>query len=200
MSKQNLACSVSLPTGQGHLIGNLLRQMVIRGGTSWQAIAYGVDKGDTFSALGTNLSFLSLLSARCDTTHFQPDEGANSDLIVATFTPDNGVLSYKGAVLREVEGFSSTSMQVVLHKAAGAHTAEENHRLLVESQGDENARNFFAVSSRHNLATAFEFEVVPIDSSEEVLSIYTNLDALRNSYQECVNALSTIGRSLGGNG
>lgn len=185
--------SFEVPVNTGYLIGNTLRQFAMRGAPTWQIAAYKLGSRDGSYGISGNVGFSSNDLFKgvlvCD------DDGEVGAAKSVRFVLDgNRYKSEDGGSVKYIENLGNIglpSMQVCLVYASGTRTTEQNYevakRILATDDG-----GFVAVSSRHTATITFSYEVTPLSTAKETLSIKATSGVISDARDAAIMALRDL--------
>lgn len=180
---------VRVPSGEGHLIGDLLRKYATRSVSSWQVIGYKVDSHATnfgFSN-GATVSYLELLKGVLVCV----SEPNVTEPKLHSLTWNGECFAGDGFELYGLNrGVGDTVVACILY-ARGYRTAEQNYETYKAMSGDD-ARGFFAIPSSHSVVRVFKYSVRPCDALTEWLEIEADAGVAHAAYSVAFNTLRGI--------
>lgn len=181
---------LKVPRQEGHIIGDFLRKYAIRGSATWQIIGFVIGSTTPNFSLpsGAMSSYLELLKCEleCSTTQ------APGSPKICRFVWDGSAFTYGDMKIRGVSRGVGDSVTAILAHCNGTRSAKDNYELCKEAMGD-NVDGVFAVPSRHTATTQFRFDVIPIDSKTEWLSIRAESEVVRAACDSAIKSLSGLG-------
>lgn len=180
---------VKVPSGEGHLIGDLLRKYATRSVSSWQVAGYKVDSQSAnfgFSN-GATVSYLELLKGSLVCV----SEPSTREPRLHTLKWNGECFAGDGFELRGLTHGVGDTVSALIIWARGQRTAEQNYEAIKEAVGG-NADGFFAVPSSHSVVHVFRYSVEPYDTDNEWLHVEADRDVARAAYRSVCNTLESI--------
>lgn len=181
---------IKVPTGEGHLIGDMLRKYATRSVGSWQIIGYHVLSSATnfgFSN-GATVSYLELLKG---TVHTSVPDAENLSVRRCILAWNGECFSGDGFDIYGLTHGIGDTIEACFLFAKGYRTAEENYEVLRDLFG-EGSLGLFAVPSAHSVVHTFKYTVEPYDTMHEWLNIEADRGVADAAYRKVFNTLNGI--------
>lgn len=177
-----------VPINMGHILGNALRQVAIRGVFTWRVASYKVaPKDKSFGITGDNhFSFLEFTKGHL----VSKSKPVGRDATKLTFVKSGSTYVSGDFSIEGLGHLNAPSMEVCLVADCGMRSAEDN-RAITEKLASQDCNDFVCVPSRHSEQIQFSFTVTPFSEDEETLSIRFSGDCLESAMRQMTALLSS---------
>lgn len=178
-----------VPVNLGHVLGNALRQVAIRGVFTWRIASYKIaPKDKSFGISGDNhFSFLEFTKGIL----VSKDKPMGKGSMKLMFEKQGDVYVNGDFVIQGLGHLNAPSMEVCLVSDSGIRSAEENRKITMELASLD-CNDFVCVPSRHSSIVHFSFDVTPFSEDEETLSIRFSDDCLYDAMKQLESLLASV--------
>ena len=184
--------SLRVPTGEGYIVGDILRKYAVRSVGTWQVVGYKLDSQAVNFGLsnGSMVSYLELLKGQLVSS----DEDSKPGIINAklcTFEWNGECFTSGGFELRGLNKSVGDKLVACIYFGRGHRSADQN-REVVRSVTKDDANGFFIVPSSHSIVSSFRYSVSPIDDRFEWLNIEADSGVVPRAINAAVRTLSGL--------
>lgn len=181
--------SMRVPTGEGYIVGDILRKYALRSVGTWQVVGYKLDTQAVNFGMsnGSMVSYLNLLRGTLVCSHEHPP----GDPVICNFVWNGQCFAYGDYELQGLDPSVGKKLTVCLAYGQG-HSSADKNREVVRSVTEGSADGYFIVPSSHSPVTTFRYCVIPSDDKSEWLEIEADDGAVRRAIDAAVKTLSGL--------
>lgn len=160
-------CKLKCPKGTGDIYANLLRQIAIRGYSTWRLAGFCIGNKSNMLGFSGNIYFdsIALWAGRLELK----SEPSGGDTCIETFTESSGEKGrYESThfIIHNLPEGMSTFEAFLIH-ASGSRSVEENAAVIKESvSGSE---RYVAISSRHSDVVSIAFRIEQLGNADYII-------------------------------
>lgn len=181
--------SMRVPTGEGYIVGDILRKYALCSAGSWQIVGYKLDSQAVNFGMsnGAMVSYLNLLRG----TLLCSSERSPGDAVICDFTWNGSCFTCGDYELHGLDPSVGKRLTACLAYGRG-HSSADKNREIVRSVTGGNADGYFIVPSSHSPVTTFKYSVTPQDDKSEWLEIEADGGAVHRAIDAAVKTLSGL--------
>lgn len=193
----------TVPLGEGHLIGDLLRKYLTRCTLSWQMIGFTASSSSVNFSFDdvSESSFMKLLTGRIVSRStggllLSPTAERGTVKSVNLYW-DGQTYSDGDIVLDGVDHEFGDVLKIYILYAQGYNTAEANYELVKKANGGD-TYSVVAIPSAHSIVRKVKYTVEPMDDVTETLSMEVDNSLLVPALKQLLETLGAVQRGVAG--
>ena len=183
----------NVPVNMGHILGNALRQVAIRGTVTWRVAGYCVPNRDMSYGISGDLHF-SVMEFLKGTLEYNEKPTTDANKIIH-MTKHGDEYVCEGFTLKNLGHLGVPSLSVFIVADSGRRTQQDNFDLL-KSVVTTGYDSFVCIPTCHSETSQLSYTVEPKSVKEETLTIKSEESTLSDSLCRLSMVISTLQQDM----